>query len=149
MILNAKRRVLQPSTASADSSSSNSAEAAQDMLEPWSEFLERTTRLVEDRLAAAGEEEWLVAWCRRKWRWAGKLARDDRHKWSFTALLWNPAIHSHRGGSRAQARPCKRWDDDFVVFLRESRIEEPWIEVAMDQERWDQLEGSFIEQLAC
>ena len=85
-----------------------------------------------------GQSEWLDTWSRRKWKWAGKLASNDAHKWSATATLWQPLLHSTSWCGRAQARPKKRWEQDILEHLSH---EEPgqihnWYQKAKDSSTW-------------
>ena len=147
IILGAKRRVLFTSLSESSSNSSSSDVVSEDedvALEPWVDFLKRTTRLVEDKLMAAGEKEWLASWRIRKWRWAGKLVSQNQHKWSYTALLWNPLLHSQRAAGRAQGRPRKRWEEDFQQFFWYKKDSREWREVAANPTEWVQLEEHFL-----
>ena len=114
-------------------------------LESWSQFLQRTAKLVEDRLQAAGEQKWLDSWRTRQWRWAGKLLRTQQHKWSYTLLMWNPLLHTIGGGQRSQARPCKRWEDDFVQYFTSKLYTSTWQEEALDEKGWAALENDFLK----
>jgi len=150
MVLGTKRKVVEPSSSTEnDISGGDESDSEEDeqTLEPWPEFLRRSAKLVEDQLSAAGQEEWLVTWCRRKWRWAGKLVTRGHLKWSYAALLWDPSKHSSLGGRRAQARPFKRWEDDFNDALRARGIEETWIQVASDADLWQSLEEYFVNHV--
>ena len=138
LILNAKRWKLEPT--SSDSSAVDD-DAEVDLMEPWPDFMKRTARWTEEQIAEAGQSEWLDIWRRRQWRWASKLATTDAHKWSATASLWQPLLHSSHPQGRAQARPKKRWDQDIVTFLAEE-LQAPspnWLEQAQDNEHWMQL----------
>jgi hypothetical protein len=143
MVLCAKRRRIEAS--SGDSDIAGSAHTDEhDEMEPWSEFLKRTAKDVEERLEAAGQEEWLVAWQRRRWRWASKVVQNEK-KWCYTALLWHPLLHTKQGGIRAQARPRKRWHQDFEKFCQENGETEPWQEIARCVNKWRSLESNFVE----
>lgn len=151
MVLGVKRRVEETNSSDSGSNDTNEGQSeasTEGALEPWSDFLARTAKLVEDRLAAAGEEEWRKTWCRRKCHWAGRLARTERHKWSHTALIWNPSLHRQTGGRRAQARPHKRWDEDFAKVLQYRGVIKPWLEVAQDRKVWESFEEDFVLQAA-
>ena len=138
LILNAKRWKLEPT--SSDSSATDE-DTEVDNMEPWAEFMKRTARWTEEQLAKAGQSEWLDIWRRRQWRWASKLATADAHKWSATASLWQPVLHSSCPRGRAQARPKKRWDQDIVAFLAEElhTCSPEWFEQAQDNEQWMKL----------
>ena len=116
MVLNAKRRVIH--TDQADSSTDTSDhDSVSSTLEPWVEFLRRTARWIDEQLQKAGLSQWIVLWKRRKWQWAGQILRDNNDKWSRRAMLWQPWVHSKIVCGRRQARPEKRWEDDFVKHI--------------------------------
>ena len=121
------------------------SEAAEEDLEPWSEFLKRAARTVEDRLVAANQDEWLMQWRRRQWRWAGKLMKPVLHKWSQKVLKWSPLLHGRRGVHRAQARPLKRWDTDLKDFLADQAVGGTWQDLAQDTAKWAECESSFVK----
>ena len=148
MILGVKRKVLvkDEKIASCGSCSSSGEEIdcsqtdEEAEMEAWPEFLKRATGLVEDKLAGAGEEEWLTTWRRRQWRWAGGLVRHNQHKWSYAALKWNPLLHTRSVVTRKQARPRKRWADDLVNFSDGG----DWMTKAQDATAWTSLEEQWI-----
>jgi hypothetical protein len=154
MILGAKRKKMpNPVETESDrsneeerpSSTSNSVEMDEDeILEPWPDFLRRTARLVESKMEAAGLEEWLVTWRRRQWRFAGKLVRDNKHKWSYIALQWDPQLHSRARCGRAQGRPRKRWEQDLIDFTFSRATPGCWKIDAEDSHKWAALEKGFV-----
>ena len=50
---------------------------------------------------------------RRKWRWAGHVARKDADKWPLKALRWNPTE-----GRRCVGRPARRWEEALLDFFK-------------------------------
>jgi len=148
MILGVKRKALEKDVDiaavasgrhSVQEMSGNEAEEEFQM-ESWPDFLRRTARLVEDKLASAGEEEWVTAWRRRQWRWAGSLVRNNKHKWTYAALQWNPLLHTKCSVKRRQARPCKRWEDDLVSFFDGG----DWTQKAQQANTWNTLEEAWL-----
>ena len=71
--------------------------------ETWVEWIVRTTGIVEGQLGKAGLDDWCTAVRRKKWRWAGHLARRDDGRWSTRRLDWQPLK-----GQRKRGRPCKK-----------------------------------------
>ena len=117
-ILGTKRWIIE-STESEDSPNSNEdgqEENENELLEPWQDFLRRTTRLIERLASAAGLEEWSVTWRRRQWKWADNLISSQTHKWSYKTNIWRPDHHGNVRGFRSQGRPNKRWEDDIENF---------------------------------
>ena len=77
--------------------------------------------------------------------WAGKLAQQG-YKWSGTATLWEPLVHSSCKRGRSQARPCKRWRDDLDAFLRNhaDAVAPGWHANAKETHKWRALSEEFV-----
>ena len=141
MILGAKRRVLDTSTASSEGGSSTSSKNEDGPnLEAWPEFLKRTTKMVSSQLQKVNLDDWVTLWRKKQWRWAGTVVQQCQHKWSYKAVLWHPQLDCAAGGVRSRARPRKRWDDDIKAYLAHAGIESPWTVVAAAGNRWMELE---------
>ena len=145
LVLNAKRRAVAP-----DSSQDSEAPEESDdedkaiALEPWPEFLKRTAEWADAQLEQAKLTPWRELW-RRKWRWAAKVLDPKNNKWSAVATTWQPLIHSNVSCGRRQARPKKRWEDDFVQYLNAASPQEPrhWHELARDKGWWTDHEDGL------
>eukprot|EP00973_Karenia_brevis_P090885 12404833-Karenia_brevis.AAC.1 len=110
-ILGAGRQIQAPpnaemneESASSDTSSSSTTETEKDdedeltHLEPWIDWIRRTTHLAEGSLKRAGLEDWVRAVRRKQWRWAGHLARRTDGRWSTKVLSWTPTDgYRHQG----------------------------------------------------
>ena len=149
MVLNARRRTLEPGTDNGTTGSSEEETQEINLMEPWQEFLKRTARWTEEHLKHAGQREWLEIWRHRQWRWACKLVATDSQKWSAIATSWQPPLHSRSSCGRAQARPKKRWDQDIIDFLA---LELPdnrksWHALAGDGRQWLELSDKFVERM--
>ena len=149
MVLGAKRRPLDASSSDSDGAASNTTESERsgDSLEPWSDFLKRTARVVESQLEKVSMEDWITTWRRRQWRWAGKVVQSSEHKWTSAALAWQPPYDCSGCGVRAQARPRKRWGEEFQVFLdaRYGGGVENWIDLAKEKGKWKELVEDFVK----
>ena len=77
-------------------------------LEPWADFLRRSAKWVEEKLQAAGQNEWFEIWQQRQKKWAEKLSKG-KERWSEIATVWKPFLHSGSRRGRAKARPRKTW----------------------------------------
>ena len=135
MVLCAKRRVL-ALTSSSDTENEDGSDT--DELEPWQDFLKRTAQWADRELEKANLHQWAVQWRRRKWKWAAGLLDENNNKWSAVATKWQPLIHSSCPCGRRQARPKKRWEQDFIEFLRATQPAETknWHELACDKDYW-------------
>ena len=119
------------------------------MLEPWTEFLKRTAAWTERALRDCSIEPWLTQWRRRKWRWAAKVMEEGSDKWTKLATQWQPWLHTTRPAGRRQARPKRRWEQDFIDFLSSRGVMEvgqTWRELACNAEAWRSFEDEFAKQ---
>ena len=92
-ILGAKRKVINDNGSSDESETEGGEDESNEVsLEPWPDFVRRTTSLAEGFLAATKLEDWLTTWRRKKWKWAGKLESTQVHKWSHKAFCWSPEL---------------------------------------------------------
>lgn len=67
-------------------------------------------RAGRDSHEKAGITNWVAEQQRRKWRWAGNVARQKDGRWTTAVLDWRPLGDRPRGYS-----PSRR-TDDFVAF---------------------------------
>ena len=119
-------------------------------LEPWHEWIQRTTRLVEDSLKKLSIENWVTKVRRRQWRMATRLIRQSKDRWSRLVLEWDPEIHfdgTRPKAHRKQSRPKKRWEDDFNHFLKTvfEDTGKSWQHYAQDLEVWTKLEDQYAK----
>eukprot|EP00973_Karenia_brevis_P079033 10967489-Karenia_brevis.AAC.1 len=59
-------------------------------VDDWVEWVQRATHTAEEHLRRCGIEDWVTAQRRKKWRWAGHLARRADGRWSTKLLEWTP-----------------------------------------------------------
>ena len=59
-------------------------------------------------------------------------------KWSGRATLWQPLLHSSSSRGRVQARPKKRWEQDFADYVAKTfpQDDKRWQDLARDKEWW-------------
>ena len=108
--------------------------------ETWVEWITRTTRHAEDHLNRAGLDDWVTAVKKKKWRWAGHLARRCDGRWSHKILAWEPSK-----GYRIRGRPCKRWRDELDTYFTTQGLEKDcWIMIAQDRDTWASMETDFV-----
>ena len=65
-------------------------DASAEPLEDWVEYVRRAARQIETKAEPIGLESWHLTYRRRKWRFAGKVARKMDARWSTKSLQWVP-----------------------------------------------------------
>ena len=144
VVLNAKRRTVASSSSEEESEETEEGRNTE-RLEPWRDFLKRTAEWTDEQLKRASLEPWSAHWRRRKWMWVTNLLEAGNCKWSTIATQWQPLLHSKNACVRRQARPKRRWDQDFIDYLGTMVPEEerPWQELAKDEDWWLSHVDSF------
>ena len=113
--------------------------------EPWPEYIRRATATAENHLQRLQIETWTTTYLTRKWRWAARIANQPSARWTRLASTWQPEYNLQRPATRRQARPHKRWSDDFQTFLATIHTQPPlWLDAAGNHTNWAQLEPKFI-----
>ena len=105
--------------------------------EDWVDYIRRSTRTAERCMEDNGVENWVAAQRRRKWRWAGHVARLADRRWTQLALSWTP------DGSRRVGRPVTTWENDLIHFVRERTNGQSWFKYAASRENWKGLEDDY------
>ena len=108
--------------------------------ETWVEFVKRSARTVDSMANFHGIENWALAYRRRKWRFAGRLARQNDDRWSAKLLEWQPC----HGLGRSRGHPRTRWADQIEALAGGN-----WKETANDKSHWDALEEGFVQRAFC
>jgi hypothetical protein len=114
-------------------------------VEPWVEWMKRTTHEALDAIAKVGIPEWTEVQCRRAWRCAGHVMRRDDGRWTCRVLDWTPE------GNRRRGHPSTRWIDAvngfFIQLIGTSRPNDLysfWRTTAQDRETWQKLENDYV-----
>ena len=84
-------------------------------------------------------KDWIDEQKRRKWRWAGHVARRKDGRWTTSLLDWIPHL-----GKRAQGRPLTRWDDALSIFMRQTG--QNWKNAAQDRDWWEGMTEEFVKK---
>ena len=103
-------------------------------IESWVEYMQRSAHMIEDMSIQHGMQDWVVESRRRKWRFAGKLARQTDKRWSALLIHWKPTC----GTGRHPGRPKIRWSDALETFTGGL-----WQQSANDEDLWICLEEGF------
>jgi len=137
--------------ASDDDGDQDDDEAKEEDLETWVEWMKRSTRYVEEQLGKIRCDDWVSAYRRRKWRWAGQVARTQDNRWTLQVAVWmqdRQKTDVQNGLRRRQGRPITRWSDEIVAYLQEIYKEQhmEWTEIARDADTWEHLEEDFAKR---
>ena len=107
--------------------------------ETWVEWIRRTTGIVEKQLRATSLDDWVAAQRKRKWSFAGHVARRDDGRCSHQVLKWEPPE-----GCRSRGHPVKWWGDALDEFFKSLGIgRHGWITIAQDRQGWALLAKDF------
>ena len=108
--------------------------------ETWVDFVKRSAHTVDSMADFHGLENWAMAYRRRKWRFAGRLARQTDDRWSAKLLEWQPC----HGMGRSRGHPKTRWADQIEALAGGN-----WREFANDVSHWGALEEGFVQKAFC
>jgi len=110
-----------------------------DQRETYIEWLSRTAHLIEGAIVTGRVKDWVDEQKRRKFRWAGHVARRKDGRWTTSLLDWIPHL-----GRRAQGRPLTRWDDAIKKFVREAG-QKSWKDAAQNRGWWEDMTEEFVK----
>ena len=120
------------------------SEEGHDDTETWVDWIQRVTHEAEEQMHRYDVPCWVEEVRRRRFRWAGRVARHEDGRWTRKILHWTPK------GNRIRGRPHLRWVDTIRTFfsklLGEAAEEDTWIEVAQDREAWHTLETDYVRE---
>ena len=106
--------------------------------ETWVEYLSRSASTIDGLTNTHPMIDWVTESRRRKWRFAGKLARVVDGRWSAEIISWDP----DHGIGRRVGRPLLRWADDIETVAGGK-----WVEAAQDEKLWAHLEEGYVQRL--
>ena len=146
LIIGTPRRTSQPSSI-IDDNGHNLPNDNDNGLEPWCDFLQRTTHIAETIMSKHNITRWTTTYFRRKWRWAQRLATLPNDRWCRLVTRWRPDSTEQRPAYRKQGRPRKRWCDDINDFITHLHHNHPttttWVDIT-DKNFWRLHEKYFI-----
>ena len=119
LIVGTSRRRATLSTTSHTNSTTTADHDTSDSLEPWVDYIRRATATAEAQLHKSNIEDWPTTYFRRKWRWAGHIARLADDRWTIQSVLWDPVA-----GARNVGRPRRRWTDALDNYFARCGITE-------------------------
>jgi hypothetical protein len=122
----------------------NDTDEEDEELEPYIDWILRATEVAVRRANEAKVSNWLEAQRKRKWEFAGHIARRNDGRWSKQSILWEPS-----GGKRKVGHPTRRWSDCLEAFakLKSEEYEKsmPCVEMARDRALWFSLKADFVK----
>ena len=126
--------------------SSDKKDNSEDILEPWTEWIQRATRHVEQQLRKLNIESWVHTARRKQWQWAQKVMTLTNTRWARRAIQWEPVLTT-KTAHRAVGHPRKRWDDDIQRYI-DAKIENGvnWKVICKDEYLWSELEDDFVHR---
>jgi hypothetical protein len=92
----------------------------EDTPELWVEYIQRATRSAEQLMQHHQVANWETVRRQKSWRMASRVAEHDPTRWTWRALHWQPGENPRQRGQRQQGGQRKRWEDDFVKFLKQN-----------------------------
>ena len=104
--------------------------------ENWVVHLRRAKARIHQLSQELGMLEWVDTHKRRKWQFAGRLARTCDGRWSRAILDWSP----YSGAGRSPGHPATRWADQLESFAGGG-----WLDLAADESQWAVFEEAFVE----
>ena len=108
--------------------------------ESFVEWIQRATNIAEEHLAKLKIDDWVSGHRRRKFRWAGHVARRQDDRWAVQSLEWKSV-----DGRRNPWRPKRRWTDDLTEYFGTLGVHRfDWWSLAQDRSIWRELEHEFV-----
>ena len=106
--------------------------------EEWADYMKRSAAQVGTMAEKYDFESWVTAYRRKKYKFAGKVARQTDDRWSKLVMHWEP----HGGRGRSPGRPITRWSDDLAKFAGGY-----WPKSALNTNLWQAAEEGFASRL--
>ena len=118
--------------------------------EDWIQWLQRCTRKALSIADQVGVRSWVSSHLRRKWFWAGHLARRGLETWLLRTTAWRDSCWQSMAGEVASRplRPTRRrwmkWED--VLRRYSTAIGGPqWMTAAAAKTVWNNEADKFLE----
>ena len=112
------------------------------VLEDWVAWIRRATKEAEKSAREYGCPDWVEEITRRKYRWAGHVARREDGRWTREVLDLTLS------GSRAANRPHIRWSDSLNQFFYGAAVAAvgfgSWTQKAQNREEWQHAEEDYV-----
>ena len=116
-------------------------------------WIQNATKKAEERARDAGVDCWLKQVLRRRWDWAGRLARMSGERLAYRTTFWRDSEwwqDQPRGASAYGVRPMRarpgnfaRWEDDLMNFAAHKNWQR-WQSVAKQESHWGKSAEEFV-----
>jgi hypothetical protein len=119
-------------------------EMSNGQLEEWVDWIIRATREAEATMERYDVPDWVEEAHRRKFRWAGHVARRHDGRWTRDIRTWTVAGH------RSRRRPLTRWTDSLnkffsTMFSLERQADNSfWMDLAENRDSWRAAESDYV-----
>ena len=122
--------------------------------EPWSDWIQRATGRARQVARSAAVKEWVPEHFRRKWNWAGKVARTPLTEWVYKVTSWRDSSWQAMANDLGALRPFRpsrrrwmRFEDCLRRFCSDSGLGD-WQVKAGETEVWKELSADFMRWAA-
>ena len=85
--------------------------------------------------------DWVEEVHRRRYHWAGRVARCEDERWTKTVLTYA------MNGLRKQGWPQIRWTDSFNKFYGGDAQNITWTILAQDEKFWTEMEEAYLNHI--
>ena len=86
---------------------------ADEVLEPWVEWVQRATHTILEIMRKLNMEDWVAMQTKNLWCWAAKTTTKEDARWTKRILKWTPTE-----GLRNVGHPRARWRDGLDQFTK-------------------------------
>ena len=111
--------------------------------EAYVDWIKTSTEKTDQLMAQYGLRDWNKEQLRRKWDWAGKVARLTDQRWTRAVLSWSPPTQRGRG------HPATRWSDQLTQFLTvrlDRKVsDDNWTDCAAQPDEWASMREAFVD----
>lgn len=110
-------------------------------LEEWVPWIICATGIAENAMNEFKITDWVEKVHRRRFRWAGEVARRSDGRWSKVLLTWSAE------GQRKKQRPLIRWTDSLNQFFAGDRGNIVWTILAQEKGFWIEIEEQYSDYI--
>ena len=116
--------------------------------EEWRDTMSRMKQRVKAAKELSSMRDWSAELSKRKWRWAGEIAKLDESRWPRKLVEWSPNQVQQQTWSpvkRKVGRPRTRWEDPLNAYSKTKGYRD-WLHFAQSApEHWNSCEDEYLE----